>query len=90
MTEPNREEPAAEFDEIVQRLTDVPASFLSPAERKKRRPKIDQPALCDEPDHAAELKARAGYDERRGPVKRDAFRDEVRRQREAREKEEPK
>jgi hypothetical protein len=67
------------------RLGDVPLSFLNPTERKKRRPKVDQLALIDEPDHDAELETRQAFDRQRGPAVRDAFRREVARRRKERD-----
>jgi hypothetical protein len=75
------------FDEIVRPMRDAPPSFLSPAERKKRRPKIDQLMLGTEPDHSPELEVRAGYTKRRGAAKRDAFRAAVHRQQEREKRE---
>jgi hypothetical protein len=42
--------------------------------------------LCDEPDHESELQRQRTIDARRGPMRRDAFHAEVRRQREEQER----
>jgi hypothetical protein len=78
-----------EFNEIVRSITDhVPVSFLSPAERRKRRPnKVDQLALCDEPDHDQEKSRRAQLSAMRNAGKGQTFQDAVRRRREQRERE---
>jgi hypothetical protein len=67
------------------RLGDVPLSFLGPAERKQRAVKVDQLALVDEPDHAAELETRKAFDRQRGPAVRNAFQQAVARRRTERE-----
>jgi hypothetical protein len=69
-------------------LRDVPSSFLSPAERKKRRPKVELVPMFDEPDHDAEFATRASYRRTRDAGKPRTFRDEVKRRREERERRE--
>jgi hypothetical protein len=82
MTEP---EPADEFDDVVRPLRDVPPSFLSPAERRRRRPVVTQPAMFDEPDHTPERSRRASYRRTRDAGKPRTFKDAVKRRREERE-----
>jgi hypothetical protein len=78
-----------EFHAIVRSITDdVPVSFLSPAERKKRRPKVDQLPLCDEPDHAPERSRRAHFSGMRTAGNSRTFRDAVKQRREEREQRE--
>ena len=69
-------------------LRRVPPSFATAKERKRSVPKLDQLALCDEPDHTPEQKARANYKATRGWGKPSTFADAVRRRREAGEAQE--
>ena len=56
----------------------VPLSFRSTRERKLAPPKLDQLALCVEPDDQAEFAARKSFDTKRGPTRRGAPRSGMR------------
>jgi hypothetical protein len=70
----------------------LPAFLPWPTQRRdaQRRHMSAQDTLYAEPDHGPELRAREGFAARRGLADRNAFTNEVKRRREARESQEPR